>query len=48
MPNSNSECQFQAGALCLQSISYEWLVIARNKAQLTGEGTLNSEERYYG
>ena len=46
VPDGNTEFQFQAGDLNFKSMSYEWLVVAGNKAQFKGEGTINGQGSY--
>ena len=46
VPDGNTEFQFKAGDLNFSSTSYEWLVVAGNKAQFKGEGTINGEGSY--
>jgi len=46
VPDGNTEFQFKAGDLNFHSSSYEWLVVAGNKAQFKGEGTINGEGSY--
>jgi PKD repeat protein len=46
VPDGNTQFQFQAGDLNFHSTSYEWLVVAGNKAQFRGEGTINGEPGY--
>lgn len=41
VPDGNTVFQFKAGDLNFKSSSYEWLVVAGNKAQFKGEGTIN-------
>ena len=38
--------QFKAGDLNFHSTIYEWLVVAGNKAQFRGEGTINGQSGY--
>ena len=45
-PDGNTEFQFKAGDLNFHSNSYEWLVVAGNKAQFKGEGTINGQGSY--
>lgn len=46
VPDGNTEFQFKAGDLNFKSTSYEWLVVAGQKAQFKGEGTVNGEAGY--
>lgn len=46
VPDGNTEFQFKAGDLNFKSVSYEWLVVAGNKAQFKGEGTINGQGSY--
>ncbi|MCR4428193.1 MAG: PKD domain-containing protein [Caldiserica bacterium] len=46
VPSGNTEFQFKAGNLNFKSTSYEWLVVAGNKAKFKGEGTLNGVGGY--
>jgi hypothetical protein len=46
VPDGNTEFQFKAGDLNFKSSSYEWLVVAGNKAQFRGVGTINGEGSY--
>ena len=46
VPDGNTQFQFKAGDLNFHSSSYEWLVVAGNKAQFKGEGTINGEGSY--
>lgn len=46
VPDGNTEFQFKAGDLNFKSMSYEWLVVAGNKAQFKGEGTINGQGSY--
>ena len=46
IPKDNIKFQFKAGDLKFTGTSYEWLVIAENNAQFTGEGTINGEGCY--
>ncbi len=45
-PVGNTEFQFKSGDLNFHSDSYDWLVIAGNKAMYKGTGTINSEGNY--
>jgi len=46
VPDGNTQFQFKAGDLNFKSNSYEWLVVAGNRAQFKGEGTINDESSY--
>lgn len=46
VPDGNTQFQFKAGDLNFHSSSYEWLVVAGNKAQFKGEGTINGQGSY--
>ena len=46
VPSGNTEFQFKAGDLNFHSTSYEWLVVAGNKAQFRGAGMINGVEGY--
>ena len=46
LPDGNTQFQFKAGDLNFKSTSYEWLVVADNKAQFRGAGTINGEGSY--
>lgn len=46
VPDGNTQFKFKAGDLDFDSTSYEWLVVADNKAQFRGEGTINGEGSY--
>jgi len=46
VPDGNTQFQFKAGDLNFHSTSYEWLVVAGNKAQFKGEGTINGQGSY--
>ena len=46
VPDGNTEFQFKAGDLNFKSSSYDWLVVAGNKAQFKGEGTINGQGSY--
>jgi hypothetical protein len=46
VPDGNTQFQFKAGDLNFHSTSYEWLVVAGNKAQFRGEGTINGQGGY--
>jgi len=46
LPDGNTQFQFKAGDLNFQSSSYKWLVVASNRAQFKGEGTINGEGSY--
>ena len=41
VPTGNTEFQFQAGNLNFKSTVYEWLVVAGDRAQYKGDGTVN-------
>lgn len=43
VPDDNTEFQFKLGDLTFKSTSYEWLVVAGNKAVFKGEGTINGQ-----
>jgi hypothetical protein len=43
VPDGNTQFQFKAGDLNFRSSSYEWLVVAGNKAQFKGEGTIKGQ-----
>ena len=45
-PDGNTEFQFKAGNLNFHSTSYDWLVIAGQKAMFKGRGTINDEGEY--
>lgn len=45
-PDGNTEFQFQAAGLNFKSTSYDWLVVAGNKAQYKGTGTVNGAPGY--
>ena len=45
-PDGNTEFQFQSAGLNFKSSSYDWLVVAGNKAQYKGVGTLNGTPGY--
>jgi len=45
-PTGNTEFQFKVGDLNFHSDSYDWLVIAGNKAMYKGTGTINGEGNY--
>jgi hypothetical protein len=45
-PDGNTEFQFRAADLNFHSTSYEWLVVAGNKTQFKGEGTINGQGSY--
>ena len=40
-PTGQTEFQFQVADFNFHSTSYDWLVVAGNKAQYKGEGTVN-------
>jgi PKD repeat protein len=46
VPDGNTEFQFKAGDFNFHSTSYQWLVVAGNKAQFKGEGTINGQGTY--
>ena len=46
VPDGNTQFQFKAGDLNFHSSSYEWLVVAGNKAQFKGEGSINGQGSY--
>jgi hypothetical protein len=46
VPDGSTEFQFKTGDLNFHSTSYEWLVVAGNKAQFKGEGTINGQGHY--
>jgi len=46
VPTGNTEFQFKAGDLNFQSDSYDWLVIAGDKAMYKGTGTINGTGDY--
>lgn len=46
VPTGNTEFQFKAGDLNFHSSSYEWLVIANDKAKYKGTGTINGDGEY--
>jgi hypothetical protein len=46
VPDGDTQFQFRAGDLNFHSTSYEWLVVAGNKAQFRGEGTINGQGSY--
>jgi hypothetical protein len=46
IPSGNTEFQFKAGDLNFKSTSYDWLVVAGNKAQFKGTGTINGMGEY--
>ena len=46
VPTGNTEFQFKAGDLDFHSDSYDWLVIADNKAKYKGTGTINGAGEY--
>jgi len=41
VPTGNTEFQFHAGNLNFKSTVYEWLVVAGDRAQFKGDGTIN-------
>ena len=46
IPQGNTEFQFHAGNLNFKSSVYEWLVVAGDRAQFKGEGTINGAGVY--
>ena len=46
VPTGNTEFQFKAGDLNFHSDSYDWLVIAGEKAKYKGTGTINGAGEY--
>ena len=46
VPDGNTEFQFKAGDLNFHSTSYEWLVVAGDKAHFKGEGSINGQGSY--
>jgi hypothetical protein len=46
VPTGNTEFQFQAGNLNFKSTVYEWLVVAGDRAQYKGDGTINGVAGY--
>ena len=46
VPEGNTQFQFNAGDLKFSAMTYEWLVVASNKAQFKGEGTINGQGSY--
>ena len=46
IPSGNTEFQFHAGGINFKSTAYEWLVLASNKAQYKGVGTINGSGSY--
>lgn len=46
VPDGNTEFQFKTGNMNFHSTSYEWLVVAGNKAQFKGEGSINGQGSY--
>jgi parallel beta-helix repeat protein len=46
IPTGNTEFQFHAGELNFHSDNYDWLVVAGDKAQFKGTGTINGEGEY--
>ena len=46
VPEGQTEFQFQTGNLNFHSSSYQWLVVAGNKAQYKGAGTINGSGSY--
>jgi hypothetical protein len=45
-PEGNTEFQFHAAGMNFKATSYDWLVIAGNKAQYKGVGTVNGTAGY--
>ncbi|WP_185749101.1 vWA domain-containing protein [Humibacillus xanthopallidus] len=46
VPTGSTEFQFQAGNLNFHSDAYQWLVVAADKAQYKGTGTVNGASGY--
>jgi hypothetical protein len=46
LPQGNTEFQFHAGNLNFKSTSYEWLVVAGDRAQFKGDGMINGASGY--
>jgi PKD repeat protein len=46
VPEGNTQFKFKAGDLEFNAMTYEWLVVAGNKAQFKGEGTINGQGSY--
>ncbi|GAA4469430.1 hypothetical protein GCM10023189_56440 [Nibrella saemangeumensis] len=46
IPAGNTEFKFRAGGLDFRSTAYEWLVVAGNKAQYKGTGSVNGQSGY--
>ena len=46
VPDGNTQFQFKAGDLKFDSSSYDWLVVAGNKVQFKGVGTIHGEGSY--
>lgn len=46
VPTGTTEFQFHAGDLNFHSTSYDWSVVAGNKAKFKGEGTINGVHGY--
>ena len=46
VPTGNTEFQFHAGNLNFKSTVYEWLVVAGDRAQFKGDGTINGVGGY--
>ncbi len=44
--DGNTQFKFNAAGLDFESVSYEWLVVAGNKAQFKGTGTINGAGDY--
>jgi hypothetical protein len=47
VPDGSTEFQFKAGDLNFHSTSYAWLVVAGDKAQFKGVGTINGLGEYF-
>ncbi len=47
VPAGNAEFQLHAGGPKFKSTSFEWLVVAEDKAQFKGVGTINGEGEYH-
>ena len=46
VPTGKTQFKFNAAGLDFESVSYEWLVVAGNKAQFKGTGTINGAGDY--
>lgn len=46
MPTGKTQFKFNAAGLDFESVSYEWLVVAGNKAQFKGTGTISGTGDY--